>query len=52
MPDTFAIWPLPYRASNDTVRPPLQWLAASGFVITLGAAVALTFVSPPEEAGG
>ncbi len=37
---------------GDHAREGLGWLAASGFVITLAAAVALTFVSPPEQAGG
>jgi drug/metabolite transporter (DMT)-like permease len=37
---------------GDHAREGLGWLAASGFVITVAAAVALTFVSPPEQAGG
>jgi drug/metabolite transporter (DMT)-like permease len=37
---------------GDRAREGLQWMAAAGFVVTLGAAIVLTFVSPPEEAGG
>jgi hypothetical protein len=37
---------------GDHAREGLGWLAASGFVVTVAAAVALTFVSPPEQAGG